>query len=169
MLLAKLGIRRKLALLLAIPLIAVVLVLVPFTAERVAQAGSASTTARTAEIARRVGSLIQTLQQERLLALGYLSAPTLDRSALGALTQTAADDAARLCAAVAISRAIRSWASRRNAVYDTAAVRASDTSTGVLAVSGRVIPRIICRMRWPANPFSTVSISAACCGVTRSR
>jgi signal transduction histidine kinase len=94
--LAKLGIRRKLALLLAIPLAAVVLVLVPFTVERVTEATSAATTARTAEIARRVGSLIQTLQQERLLTLGYLSAPTLDRSALGAQTQTAADDAARL-------------------------------------------------------------------------
>jgi signal transduction histidine kinase len=94
--LAKLGIRRKLALLLAIPLAAVVLVLVPFTVERVTEAAEAATTARTAETARRVGSLIQTLQQERLLTLGYLSAPTLDRSALGAQTQTAADDTARL-------------------------------------------------------------------------
>jgi len=94
--LARLGIRRKLALLLAIPLVAVVLVLVPFTAERVRDAASSGTTARVAEAARLVGSLIQTLQQERLLALGYLSNTNLDRSALGAQTQTAVDDTDRL-------------------------------------------------------------------------
>jgi len=129
MLLAKLGIRRKLALLLAIPLIAVVLVLVPFTAERVAQAGSAGTTARTAEIARQVGSLIQTLQQERLLALGYLSAPTLDRSALGALTQTAADDAARLLADPVTAETMRRARPALDALADIrAAVIARRTS-----------------------------------------
>jgi signal transduction histidine kinase len=96
MLLARLGIRQKLALLLSIPLIAVVVVLVPFTAERVTEAAAADVTARTAETARRIGSLIQTLQQERLLALGYLSAPNLDRSALVSQTQTAIDDAERL-------------------------------------------------------------------------
>src|SRR5688572_1464989 len=77
MMLARLGIRQKLSLLLAIPLTAVVLVLVPFTAERIDDARSARTTARTAEAARQIGALIQTLQQERLLALGYLSAENL--------------------------------------------------------------------------------------------
>jgi len=94
--LARLGIRQKLSLLLLIPLAAVVLVMVPFTAERIDDARTAGTTARTALAAREIGGLIQTLQQERLLVLGYLSAPSLERSALVALSQTARDEAARL-------------------------------------------------------------------------
>src|SRR5690349_5624395 len=80
--LSRLGIRQKLALLLVIPLLAVAAVLVPFTAERVNEARSADITARTADVARRVGALIQALQQERLLSLGYLATSTLDQSAL---------------------------------------------------------------------------------------
>lgn len=79
-----------------IPLAAVVLVLVPFTAERIDDARSAATTARTAVAAREIGGLIQALQQERLLALGYLGARSLDRSALIAQSQLVIDDAARL-------------------------------------------------------------------------
>ncbi len=94
--LARLGIRQKLSLLLMIPLAAVVLVMVPFTAERIDDARTAATTSRTALAAREIGGLIQALQQERLLALGYLSAPSLERSALVALSQTAIDDTARL-------------------------------------------------------------------------
>jgi signal transduction histidine kinase len=94
--LGRLGIRQKLALILAIPLAAVLLVLVPFTVERVNDARSAAATARTALVAREIGGLIQTLQQERLIALGYLSAPSLDRSALVAQTQTSIDTIARL-------------------------------------------------------------------------
>jgi len=94
--LTRLGIRPKLALLLAIPLAAVVLVLVPFVAERVGDARSAGTTATTASAAREVGGLLESLQQERLLTLGFLSVPALDRSSLVAQSQTAVDDAARL-------------------------------------------------------------------------
>jgi signal transduction histidine kinase len=96
--LSKLSIRQKLALLLVIPLLAVASVLVPFTAERVNDARSASVTAQTADVARRVGALIQALQQERLLTLGYLSTSTLDRSALLSRTQEALDDQAELTA-----------------------------------------------------------------------
>jgi signal transduction histidine kinase len=96
--LARLGIRQKLSLLLLIPLAAVVLVMVPFTAERVDDARSAQATADSALAAREIGSLIQSLQQERLMALGYLASPNLDRSALVAQSETAADIAARLAA-----------------------------------------------------------------------
>ena len=94
--LSRLSIRQKLSLLLVIPLAAVALVMVGFTAERVADARSAGSTATTALAARDIGALIQTLQQERLLALGYLAAPSLQRSALVTQSQTAVDDAAQL-------------------------------------------------------------------------
>lgn len=91
-----LRIRAKLVLLLAIPLAAVLLVMVPYTFDRVGDARSAGVTARSADAARAVGTLIQSLQQERLLALGYLSTPALDRSSLVAQAQQAADEAATL-------------------------------------------------------------------------
>src|SRR5262245_59288269 len=94
--LGRLGIRQKLSLLLAIPLAIVVVLMVPFVAERVDDARSAATTARIAVGAREVGSLIQALQQERLLALGYLESRSLERSAFVAQSQTAADEAAQL-------------------------------------------------------------------------
>lgn len=94
--LAKLGIRQRLALLLAIPVAAVVVVMAGFVVERATDASAAAATARTAMAAREIGTLIQTLQQERLLALGYLSASNLDRGAVVAKTQDAIDDTARL-------------------------------------------------------------------------
>ncbi|HLT12161.1 MAG TPA: nitrate- and nitrite sensing domain-containing protein, partial [Micromonosporaceae bacterium] len=96
--LARLGIRQKLALLLTIPLAALLLVMAPFTAERIRDAQSAQATSRIALAAREVGALIQALQHERLLAMGYLSSPNLDRSALVAQSELASDTAARLAA-----------------------------------------------------------------------
>jgi signal transduction histidine kinase len=92
----RLGIRQKLTLLLMIPLTAVVVVLIPFTAERIDEARSAGATARIALAAREVGGLIESLQQERLLSLGYLAVRSLDRSALVAQSQSAADETAQL-------------------------------------------------------------------------
>jgi hypothetical protein len=94
--LARLGIRQKLSLLLTIPLIAVVLVMVPFMAERISDARAAAATARTASAARAIGGLIQTLQQERLIALGYLSTSTMDQADLLAKSQEAIDELANL-------------------------------------------------------------------------
>ena len=94
--LSRLRIRQKLSLLLMIPLTAVIVTLVPFTAERIDDARSAGATARTARAAREIGALIQNLQQERLLALGFLTTPALERSALLAQAQLAIDDVARL-------------------------------------------------------------------------
>jgi signal transduction histidine kinase len=94
--LGRLGIRQKLSLLLLIPLAAVVVTMVPFTAERVDDARAAGGTARAGLAAREIGVLVQAIQQERLLALAYLASDRLDRSALVAQTQTAVDDAARL-------------------------------------------------------------------------
>src|SRR4051812_42741550 len=94
--LGRLGVRHRLGILLAIPLIAVVVVAVPLSVDRVNNARAAGATATAATAAREVGALVQGLQQERLLALGYLTTATLDRSAFLARAQTSTDDAARL-------------------------------------------------------------------------
>lgn len=96
--LGRLRIRQKLGVLLAIPLTAVALVMATFTVDRVVRARAYAATAEAALAARDVGALIQTLQQERLLALGYLVLPTLDRSALVSQGQTAMASVAQLAA-----------------------------------------------------------------------
>ncbi|MBQ1070572.1 hypothetical protein, partial [Micromonospora sp. D75] len=72
MLLARLRIRGKLALLVIIPLLSMVGLAVPVVIDRVAAAQRAADTAETVRIASRVGSLVQDLQQERLLSVGLL-------------------------------------------------------------------------------------------------
>lgn len=72
MLLDRLRIRWKLALLVGIPLVAMVLLAGPTVANRVGQADRAAATARSVSIAGQIGLLAQDLQQERLLAVGYL-------------------------------------------------------------------------------------------------
>ncbi|MFV2020431.1 nitrate- and nitrite sensing domain-containing protein [Micromonospora sp. LOL_023] len=81
MLLDKLRIRGKLALLVMIPLIAVAALTVPIVVDRTALAGRAADTVRAVQIGGRIGSLAQDLQQERLLAIGYLLG-AVDRSRL---------------------------------------------------------------------------------------
>ena len=61
--LARLGIRQKLALLLAIPLAAVVLVMVPYVADRAGDARSAAAIARTALAAREIGGPLEVLNR----------------------------------------------------------------------------------------------------------
>lgn len=96
--LSRLRIRQKLAVLLAIPLTAVALVMSAFTVSSVDNARAYSATAQTALAARDVGALIQNLQRERLLAIGYLVVPTMELSALVGQGQTAGADVARLAA-----------------------------------------------------------------------
>jgi signal transduction histidine kinase len=71
-LLGRLRIRGKLALLVTIPLVAVVVLAVPVVRSRVDQASRAADTAHSVRVAGQVGSLVQDLQQERLLSVGYL-------------------------------------------------------------------------------------------------
>ncbi|HYN96538.1 MAG TPA: ATP-binding protein, partial [Pilimelia sp.] len=71
MLLGRLRIRGRLALLVAVPLLAVAVLAVPVVGERVAAANRAADTADTVRIAGRVGALAQALQHERLLAVGH--------------------------------------------------------------------------------------------------
>ncbi|MFY1704651.1 ATP-binding protein [Micromonospora sp. WMMA1923] len=76
MLLGRLRIRGKLALLVTIPLLCMAVLTVPVTWERVAAAQRADEIARTVQVAGRVGSLLQRLQRERLFAIGVLLGQT---------------------------------------------------------------------------------------------
>jgi hypothetical protein len=71
-LLDRLRIRGKLALLSVIPLLAIVALTVPTVLDRADQAARAGDTVREVRVAARVGSLVQDLQQERLLSVGLL-------------------------------------------------------------------------------------------------
>ncbi|MEW2375883.1 nitrate- and nitrite sensing domain-containing protein [Micromonospora sp. NPDC047812] len=72
MLLARLRIRGKLALLVVIPLLSMVALAVPAVLDRVAAAQRAGETADRVRVASRIGSLVQDLQQERVLSVGLL-------------------------------------------------------------------------------------------------
>ncbi|WP_233583755.1 nitrate- and nitrite sensing domain-containing protein, partial [Micromonospora sp. CV4] len=72
MLLGRLRIRGKLALLVVIPLLSMVGLAVPVVLDRVAAAQRASDIAERVRLASRVGSLVQDLQQERILSVGFL-------------------------------------------------------------------------------------------------
>jgi signal transduction histidine kinase len=72
MLLGRLRIRGKLALLVIIPLLSMVGLAVPVVLDRIAAARQAGDTASTVRTASRIGSLVQDLQQERLLSVGLL-------------------------------------------------------------------------------------------------
>jgi signal transduction histidine kinase len=80
-LLGRLRIRAKLALLVMIPLIAVGALTVPVVLDRIESASRASDTATSVRVASQVGSLSQDLQRERLLAVGFLLG-AVDRSRL---------------------------------------------------------------------------------------
>ncbi|MGC1211776.1 MAG: nitrate- and nitrite sensing domain-containing protein, partial [Micromonospora sp.] len=72
MLLGRFRIRGKLALLVIIPLLSMVGLAVPAVLDRVAVAQRAGDIADTVRVASRIGSLVQDLQQERLLSVGLL-------------------------------------------------------------------------------------------------
>ncbi|RSM72695.1 histidine kinase [Actinoplanes sp. ATCC 53533] len=73
MLIDRLRIRWKLAVLVGIPLVVMVLLAGPIVAERMKQADRAEATAESVRIASQIGLLTQDLQQERLLAVGHLA------------------------------------------------------------------------------------------------
>ena len=72
----RLSIGGKLNLLLLLPLVAVLLVSVPFVTQQIGDAGSAGDTADTAEQAQELGGLITELQRERLVTAAFLAGAT---------------------------------------------------------------------------------------------
>ncbi|MEU5259925.1 nitrate- and nitrite sensing domain-containing protein [Amycolatopsis sp. NPDC021455] len=76
-LLARLGIRGKLNLLLLPPLIAVALVSVPFVLTQANSAGAASQSATVARYTQQLGGLVWQLQRERLLTGAFVATPSM--------------------------------------------------------------------------------------------
>ncbi|MFJ7211563.1 nitrate- and nitrite sensing domain-containing protein [Amycolatopsis sp. NPDC098790] len=74
--LARLGIRGKLNLLLLPPLVAVVLVSVPFVLTQAGSAGAAAQSAAVARQAQQLGGLMWQLQRERLLTGAFVATPS---------------------------------------------------------------------------------------------
>ncbi|MGH3655182.1 MAG: nitrate- and nitrite sensing domain-containing protein, partial [Micromonosporaceae bacterium] len=74
MVLTRATIRDKLNLLLLVPLLATVLLALPFVAARVDEARAASVTAAAATNARQIADLLYAVQRERLAAVDHLTA-----------------------------------------------------------------------------------------------
>src|SRR4051812_38032877 len=89
----RLGVQQKLSLLLTLPLAALVVAVIPFVVGRVDDAIGARAIVGGAQAARRVGVLLQDLQQERLLAVTALTTPDTDRTAFASLGAASADAA----------------------------------------------------------------------------
>ena len=99
--LGRLRITQRLSLLLMLPLTAVVLISVPFAVERANAARATASIVDSARNARAVGKVIKELEQERLLALGYLASTRLQRSAFVVQMHSTVDAATQARANVA--------------------------------------------------------------------
>ena len=95
MLFGKLRILGKLALLVLVPLLGVVALSVPIIVNRIDAAQDAQETSDTVALASRVGTAVQELQEERLLAVGFLF-NLVDQSDLRVQSAEAADAVARV-------------------------------------------------------------------------
>jgi signal transduction histidine kinase len=71
-LLARLRVRGKLAVLVATPLVLVMVLAAVVSADRFSRAGAAGATVRSVDVASHVGGIVSDLQQERLISVGYL-------------------------------------------------------------------------------------------------
>jgi signal transduction histidine kinase len=91
MILGKIGIRGKLNLLLLLPLVAVLLVALPFLLNQVDNARSASHTSDVAGNAKSLGGLTWELQRERLLTAAFLASPSSTQFALERQARTVGD------------------------------------------------------------------------------
>ena len=72
MLFGKFRILGKLALLVLVPLLGVVALSVPIVVNRIEAARDAQRISDNVDLATRVGSVVQELQEERLLSVGYM-------------------------------------------------------------------------------------------------
>ncbi|MFD0584832.1 sensor histidine kinase [Dactylosporangium darangshiense] len=90
-----LRITQRLTLLVALSLGVMVMASVPLVVDRVDGARAAAVVVRSASDARLVGAVIEDLQRERLLALGYVASERVSRDALVAQIQQTDDSRAR--------------------------------------------------------------------------
>ncbi|HEV2089079.1 MAG TPA: nitrate- and nitrite sensing domain-containing protein, partial [Cryptosporangiaceae bacterium] len=105
MILSRLLVRERLALLVALPLAALLVMTTPFVADQVTQARAATDTAAQVQASRAASRLVQELQRERLLSIAYLVGSG-ERSALAVQAGVVSDrlDAARALAQAADQR-----------------------------------------------------------------
>jgi signal transduction histidine kinase len=153
--LAKLGIRGKLNLLLVPPLAAVLLVSVPFAIKQAESASGAGDTALSARNTQTVSGVIFQLQREGLLAAAFVAAPsssdgdlmrqqkTVDAAVDQARTQLGAAAPAELTAALARVSALRE--ERQNTLHRSISVeRVARTYYSVVSAvidALRLVPR----------------------------
>ncbi len=154
MLLGRLRIRGKLALLVVIPLISMLVLAVPVVVDRVAAAQRAGDIADRVRTASRVGSLVQDLQQERMLSVGLLLG-RVDRVELVRRSATVDDRVADL--RIELGPALPSRiATALDGVHTLAAIRAAvlagtATPDQVLAAYGPVNVGLIDALRLPVG------------------
>jgi signal transduction histidine kinase len=101
-----LRIRGKLALLVIIPLLAMVALTVPVVLERIDRAGRAADTADAVRLAGRVGALVQDVQLERMLTIGMMMR-TVEPARVQRQVAEVNDHAARLAAEDGLPRAVK--------------------------------------------------------------
>ncbi|MFD0748287.1 nitrate- and nitrite sensing domain-containing protein [Phytohabitans flavus] len=150
MLLGRLRIRGKLAVLVMVPLLLVGVLTVPLVVNRAGLAGRAADTARTVRVASEVGGLVGDLQQERMLSVGYLLG-TVGAADLTLQTTAVGDRTADLRASLggdlpaAVSRAIDTIGNLEQVRAEVLgkAVR----SDQVIAAYGAVTARILDSLR----------------------
>ncbi|MEV4519436.1 nitrate- and nitrite sensing domain-containing protein [Micromonospora tulbaghiae] len=149
MLLGKLRIRGKLALLVIIPLLSMVGLAVPVVIDRVTTAQRAADTAETVRVASRVGSLVQDLQQERLLSVGLLLG-RVSRTELIQKSATVDDRVADLRAEPLPSAVLESLDGvRRLEDVRNATLAGRATPQQILTVFGEVDTALIDALRLP--------------------
>ncbi|MER5701191.1 nitrate- and nitrite sensing domain-containing protein [Micromonospora sp. NPDC002296] len=161
MLLGRLRIRGKLALLVIIPLLSMVGLAVPVVLDRIAAAGRAADTAESVRVASRVGTLVQDIQQERLLSVGLL----LGRVTRTELIQASAavdDRVADLRAELGDQLPARVAGAldgvRRLADLRTAVLAGRATPTQVMEIFGPVSMTLIESLRLPWQVDTTTTI-----------
>ncbi|WP_189198296.1 sensor histidine kinase, partial [Micromonospora fulviviridis] len=149
MLLGRLRIRGRLALLVIIPLLSMVGLAVPVVLDRVAAAERAADTAGTVRVASRIGSLVQDLQQERLLSVGSL----LGRVTRTELIQKAAtvDDRVADLRAESLPAPVRAALDGVRALADlrTAVLAGEATPDEIMTAFGAVDMALIEALRLP--------------------
>ncbi|GLY35925.1 histidine kinase [Amycolatopsis sp. NBRC 101858] len=154
--LARLGIRGKLNLLLLPPLVAVVLVSVPFVLTQANSAVAATQSATVARHTQQLGGLVWQLQRERLLTGAYVATPSMPadqmlqqqktvnaavenvRSSLGA---DAPDELSAALTRIGSLNEVRQNAERRGVALDSVA-RTYHAVIGAVIDSLRLVPQL---------------------------
>jgi signal transduction histidine kinase len=154
--LARLGIRGKLNLLLLPPLVAVVLVSVPFVLTQASSATAATQSATVARHAQQLGGLVWQLQRERLLTGAFVATPSMSpdemtkqRRAVDAavedvrasLGSDAPDELTAALTRIGSLNELRQNAERRGVALDSVA-RTYHAVIGAVIDSLRLVPQL---------------------------